>query len=383
MTTTPRRERVLSGFVVGTTTARRAEELEAMLLRRGAEIRHAPATSILPLTEAGELFERTRSLLEDPPDTVVVTTGIGFRGWLEAAEWWGTTTELSARLASARILTRGPKATGAVRAAGLVESWSPGTESTSEILAHLLEESPRGRRVAVQRHGRPMPEFTTRLRAAGVEVIELPVYRCCGPRDPVPLSRLVESAVTRQLDSVVFTSAPAVVNTLELAESTGRRKALIEALCHHVLTACVGPVCAAPLEELGVPVVLPERPRLGALVRSLDEILPRRTRSLRVNGRHLELRGGRVWLGGEPRHVPPGSTALLHKLAEVPGRVFSREELAEVLPNGGRAHAVEMAVGRLRTALDDERIVQTVVKRGYRLALDETEMRHRHESRRS
>ena len=33
-------------------------------------------------------------------------------------------------------------------------------------------------------------------------------------------------------------------------------------------------------------------------------------------------------------------------------------------------HAVEMAVARLRTALGDARLVQTVVKRGYRLAFD-------------
>jgi hypothetical protein len=35
------------------------------------------------------------------------------------------------------------------------------------------------------------------------------------------------------------------------------------------------------------------------------------------------------------------------------------------------AHAVEMAVLRLRTALGDRNIVETIVKRGYPLAIDE------------
>jgi len=33
-------------------------------------------------------------------------------------------------------------------------------------------------------------------------------------------------------------------------------------------------------------------------------------------------------------------------------------------------HAVETAIGRLRTALGQPKLVQTVVKRGYRLALE-------------
>ena len=39
-------------------------------------------------------------------------------------------------------------------------------------------------------------------------------------------------------------------------------------------------------------------------------------------------------------------------------------------PDLANEHAVEMAVTRLRTALGDARLVQTVVKRGYRLAYD-------------
>jgi uroporphyrinogen-III synthase len=68
--------------------------------------------------------------------------------------------------------------------------------------------------------------------------------------------------------------------------------------------------------------------------------------------------------------VPPGPLAVLRCLAEAPGRVRSRQELLARLPGGGDEHAVEMAVTRLRTALGDTRIIQTVVKRGYRLAFE-------------
>ena len=48
-----------------------------------------------------------------------------------------------------------------------------------------------------------------------------------------------------------------------------------------------------------------------------------------------------------------------------------RAELLRALPGAGRdEHAVETAMARLRTALGAPKLIQTVVKRGYRLALD-------------
>jgi uroporphyrinogen-III synthase len=62
--------------------------------------------------------------------------------------------------------------------------------------------------------------------------------------------------------------------------------------------------------------------------------------------------------------------ALLKALARHPGRVVSRADLLRAAGGGTDEHAVEMAVTRLRAALGDPRCIQTVVKRGYRLAYD-------------
>jgi uroporphyrinogen-III synthase len=71
------------------------------------------------------------------------------------------------------------------------------------------------------------------------------------------------------------------------------------------------------------------------------------------------------------RAIPPAGMAMLRALARRPGRVVSRAELLAALPGGGGdEHAVETAMTRLRAALGEPRLVQTVVKRGYRLALD-------------
>lgn len=62
---------------------------------------------------------------------------------------------------------------------------------------------------------------------------------------------------------------------------------------------------------------------------------------------------------------------VLRKLIVRPGQVVSRRELLSLTPGDGNdEHAVEVAVGRLRAALGDPKIVLTVVKRGYRLAYE-------------
>jgi uroporphyrinogen-III synthase len=360
----------LAGYTVVNTADRRREELTALLERRGARVLSVPAVRIVPLPDDAGLLAATREAVSRPLDDVVVTTGIGFRSWLEAARSWGLAEPLLARLAGARLLTRGPKATGAVRAAGLAESWSAASETVAELGGHLAGQRLSGRRIAVQLHGGPLPELCAALRAGGASVVEVPVYRWLPPADPEPLARLVEQVAARQVDAVAFTSAPAVANLIAAAETAGRLPALLAALRGPVLAACVGPVCAQPLVALGVPTLQPDRGRMGSLARAITAALPDRAVHVRAAGRNLVVRGHAVLLDGALLPVPPAPIAVLRALAGTPDRVLSRDELRRVLSAESTVddHAVDVAVARLRAALGDGAIVQTVVKRGYRLA---------------
>ncbi|RPF40862.1 uroporphyrinogen-III synthase [Streptomyces sp. Ag109_G2-6] len=361
----------LSGFTVGVTAARRADELIALLRRRGAAVVHAPALRIVPLADDGELMAATKELLDTPPDAVVATTAIGFRGWIEAADGWGIGERLLERLGATELLARGPKVKGAVRAAGLVEAWSPQSESLAEVLDRLLAGPVAGRRIALQLHGEPLPGFVEALRDAGAEVVPVPVYRWMPPEDLAPLDRLLDAVAVGTVDALTFTSAPAAASLLSRARERGLREAVLEALRGPVLAACVGPVTALPLQGEGVATVQPERFRLGPLVQLLCQELPGRARVLPVAGHRLEIRGHAAVVDGGLRPVPPAGMALLTALARRPGWVVSRADLLGALPGAGRdEHAVETAMARLRAALGVPNLIQTVVKRGYRLSLD-------------
>ncbi|OJF16001.1 uroporphyrinogen-III synthase [Couchioplanes caeruleus] len=359
----------LAGFTVAVTAERRRDELAALLERRGARVVVAPVITIVPLRDDRALQAATEVCVGLAPDIVVATTGIGFRGWLEAAEGWGMGDTLRAALGRARMIARGAKPCGAIRAAGLTEDWSAATESSEEILQWLLAQGVSGRRIAVQLHGGPQAEFTGALRSAGATVVEIPVYRWTLPPDVAPVHRLVARLTAGQLDAVTFTSAPAVQALLETAGDAAAE--VLDRFRGATMAACVGPVTAASLVDQGVPVVTPHRSRLGALVKVVTDELPRRAPRLRVAGDELEIRGHAVLVGGQLRTLAPAAMAILGALATRPGVVVARERLAEALPRGTDAHAVDVAIARLRTALGGGGHIETVVKRGYRLRVDD------------
>ncbi|WP_435245772.1 uroporphyrinogen-III synthase [Streptomyces sp. NRRL F-5630] len=361
----------LSGFTVAVTADRRAEDLLALLRRRGARVLHGPAMRTVPLEDDAELRKVTGELLARPPHLVIGTTAVGLRGWFAAAEGWGMGAGLSEVLRGARLLARGPKVKGALRGAGLTEEWSPASESMAEVLDHLRTFELRGARVAVQLHGDPLHEFRAALTEAGADVVAVPVYRWLPPEDPGPLDRLTDAVLAGSVDALPFTSAPAALALLARAETRGKRDQLLGVLRESVLVACVGPVTAAPLQALGIPTVAPDRFRLAPLVDLLCRELPSRATTLRVHGHLLTLRGTSALVDGTPRPLSPASAALLRRLTEQPGRVVPRTALLRALPGTATdPHALDSAISRLRTALATPGLVQTVVKRGYRLAVE-------------
>jgi uroporphyrinogen-III synthase len=259
----------LTGVTIGVTAERRAEEFIGALERNGATVRHGPMIHIVPLPDDARLRAATDDVLAEQVDLLAVTTGAGFRGWVDAAQGWGLGGELLETLGRSRIFVRGPKGKGAVRGCGLTEEWAASEESNRQLFEHLLDSDVDGRRVAVQLHGSPLPEHTAALAGVGARVIEVQPYRWEWPADLRPAHRLLDGVLGGQVQALAFTSAPATANLLGLARRRGVYEDLLCALRGGVVCACVGPVTAGPLTEIGVPTLQPERQRLGALIKLL------------------------------------------------------------------------------------------------------------------
>jgi uroporphyrinogen-III synthase len=365
-------DQTMAGCTVLLTADRRAAELGAALKRRGATIRYAPAMSIAANEDDAHLIAGTRELITDPPDILVVTTGIGFRGWIDAADAIGLGDALTVALGSARIVARGPKARGAIQAAGLQADWVAESETSREIAEVLLDEGVQGLKIAVQHHGAGSDGLDAAFRAAGADVRSLVVYRWGPPVDPQALEASVHATASGEIDTVVFTSAPGSAAWLAAADAAGVTEPLVEQFrCGAVVAAAVGATTAEPLVRRGIAPIVPDRGRLGSLVRTIVAHYGD-LQTLDTVAGQLQVRRRAAVLDRHILPLSPTGIEVLRLLASAQGDVVLRSAVLAALPGASQdPHAAEVAIARLREATGSRDLIRTVVKRGYRIAIAE------------
>jgi uroporphyrinogen-III synthase len=363
----------LDGFVVAITADRRWEEQAALLTRRGARIIHGPTIRTLPLNEGAELRTVTEGLIARPPTHLLANTGIGIRAWMAAADSWGLGDALSLTLENMRIFARGPKAAAAVHQAGLEIVAKAESERLDETVRLLIDDGIDGATVAFQCHGDDAPDALERLRAAGATVVEIPIYRWLLPDDVKPALQLISSIISGTAHAVTFTSAPAFDNMMVIAEDAGLGEALtIKLTDGSVQNICVGPVCALAVTRRNLPEpVIPQRYRLGPMIRVLEEQLLNSTITTRLGGQRLVLAGRRLQIGDAASEMlSPRDETLLRSLLQRSGTVVTKAELLNsVWGDEGDEHTVEVAIGRLRKRLGAAAAgIVAVRRRGYLVA---------------
>jgi len=360
----------LDGCTVVIAVDRRSQELAAALERHGAHVRHAPALTIVSHIDDEALIARTRELIATPPEIVVVTTGVGFRGWMEAADEADLLDELHAALSGAQLVARGPKARGAIQQAGHTADWVAESETSSELGEYLLAEGVAGRRIAVQHHGSGADGLDDLFQSHGAQVVSLTVYRWGPPPDEAAVRRSVAATAAGEVDAVMFTSAPGAAEWLSAARREGALDDILTLVrSGRVLMAAVGPITAGPLERLGMQPLCADRGRLGSLVRAVvTHFGGGHAPGLDTVAGRLELRSSGAVLDGIRIPLSRTGVDILAALFAASGGVVSRARLQGALPrSGANTHAVEMAVARVREAIGSPDLIKTVVKRGYRL----------------
>jgi uroporphyrinogen-III synthase len=369
----------LDGFVVGITADRRWEEQAELLRRRGADVLHGPTIRTLPLGPEDVLRVATESIIVNPPDMLIANTAIGMRAWFAAADSWGIGEALLGALAEADVLARGPKAAGAVHQAGLQVTARAASERLSEVCAIAIERGVSGRRIAFQRHGDDAPELIAALEAAGAIVEEIPIYNWTLPIDSAPAVRLVKAVIAGGVDAITFTSAPAVRNFLSIADEVDLLDALVAALNDSIVVACVGPVCAGAATALGLDrLVVPEKARLGPLIREMAETLTAGSVAFEVEGHRLSLRGSTITVDDVPTVLSARERGVLRLLVARSGSIVSKADLLRLVwgDADGDTHVVEVTMSRLRTRLGAAAgCIISIPRRGYRYVGERVEAR--------
>jgi uroporphyrinogen-III synthase len=361
----------LEGFTVGVTADRRAAEQAELLRRRGATVMSAPAITTTYLGSDERLRAATDAVLRRPPTHLVVTTAIGLRAWMEAAQSWGIDDDLLHGLRDTAIVARGPKASAAVQALGL-EVWRSAPDERMQGVSDVLRTLSPQARVAVQCFGDDEANVLDLLGGVVGDLVAIPVYRWEAPADDRRLHGLVSAVLEGRVDAVTFTSAPAVRNLFAAAAVEGATDTLRGSFNAGVVAACVGPACAAAARAVGIDdPTAPDVGRLGLMVRALSERLTATRRCFTLAGRPVVAQGTALAVGDGHVSLTRREADVLQVLSEKPGAVVSSSTLLRRVWGGaGDDHAVGVTVGRLRRKLTDAgagAALVTVPRRGYRL----------------
>ncbi|MGI5239374.1 uroporphyrinogen-III synthase [Dactylosporangium sp. CA-139066] len=360
----------LTGYTVALATEQRRPALAVPLEEAGAKVVAVQALRIVAQPGEDELRAATEQCLAAPIEDLIVTSPFGFRTWLASAQRWQLADQLAAEFGRARLLARDGAAADSLRELGPREIWSTAAASTEELLRYLLAHPVAGRRIVVQVDTPSLRELCQALRRHGADVVEVPTYRACPPSHTEHLRRLADQLIRRQIDAIALTSPEATENLLEQAEADRRLPDLLNALCDDVTAVCLGPLTAAALLAQGV------RPLIGPVgytddfVATLIAVLPANAVRVELGPHRVEIRGQAVIVDDQLIRVQPVPIAVLRTLARSPGRVMSCADIRRGMPTGAAVddHAIEMAISRLRRALNGAQLIHTVIRRGYRLA---------------
>ncbi len=363
----------LLGALVAVTAERRAAEQRLLLEALGANVTHCPLRYTRTLADISALHATTRDLIARPAEVVLLTTTRGVRTWFTLADATGAGSTLRAAFANAVVATRGPRTSGEAAAQGLHVADPARGYTSADMLQLVSDRQQSDVRVAVQVDSAGSEDLLAGLRSLGADPLPIVTYRSEPVAASTAVARLVESIAEQRLDGITFTSGSAFTQLFEFAANAGLADKVRRALCGPVAVASVGPHCAAAGEACGVPSdVIPTRPGLGGMLHALASHLGAPP-TVKLAGQRLLLRQVQALVEGQPVELSAREWAVLNVLTRRPEVVVSKATLLTEVWGEEQAdeHAVEVTMARLRRRLGTAgAAIQTVTRRGYRLALD-------------
>lgn len=250
--------------------ARLGGELSELVRRSGGVPVCVPAVAERRRPAGGELKALLPELDGEASPVFVFSTGVGVRALFEDARAIGRGAELRAAVARGIPVCRGPKPVAALHKEGISGAVRAESPYTTLDLLHALEPSDLRDRLTVLIHyGERNQLLSSMLSARGAKLRELMVYEWQLPSDTRSLARMIDALADGSFAAAAFTSQIQARNLFQIAARSGRKAALLRA-ARRVVVAAIGPTCASALEELGMPAqVVPDPPKMGALVAAL------------------------------------------------------------------------------------------------------------------
>ncbi len=264
----------LAGLRVLSLESRRAKDIESLIIRQGGIPFVAPSVQERAIEDHSVALHFVEQLEAGEIEMVVCMTGAGLTFLRDVLSAQMPLERLSSALRRAKMVSRGPKPIPILRSLQVpIEIMIPEPNTWREIVSAIAPRPER--KIAVQEYGRPNLEMNRALEALGATVIPVALYRWELPADLQPLQHAVHALVAEEFDVVVFTSSVQLDHLLQIAQRLNLSPQVMRILRDGVVIASVGPVMTASLVSKGlVPDVVPQSPKMGALIKAMSEQAP-------------------------------------------------------------------------------------------------------------
>ncbi|WP_337033361.1 uroporphyrinogen-III synthase [Paenibacillus illinoisensis] len=262
----------LAGIRVALTGPRKSREMALLVEKMGGIPLVRPAQGTVFLDDRN-IRNGLVSLVSDPPDWAVLTTGMGLDAIFDMAEDMDIAGQLLDVLSEASIAARGYKTVNSLRKRKLAPLVRDDDGSTDGLIREFAPHNLAGKKVMLQLHGETAPKLVNWLEEQGAEVRQVLPYRHVPPEE-AELELLLNEIVQHEVDAVAFTSGPQVRFLAAYAASQGKLEQMQQAFRDGVIPASVGKVTANAMREEGIEaLVVPEEEKMGALIVELGRYI--------------------------------------------------------------------------------------------------------------
>lgn len=284
----------LGGITVAITSSRRASELANLVRKFGGVPYIAPTIGIRSNDNAlgSECIKFIETIENEQMHFFVFMTGVGVFKLFQCVLKYNSLDKVIEKLHNTIVIARSNKPALELRKFGIATKFVPKMNTIGGIIDLISKLDVKDKNVGILWHGDYAIGFKERLESLGSKVFEFSSYsyspnlqqknatilKEMGYDYVAPsnekIKRLIEDIVAGNIDTITFTSPPAVKVFFEFASRTKKIDLLIDKLNHNVLVVSVGPSTSDMIEKFRVKVdFVPRAYRMGTMVKELADYI--------------------------------------------------------------------------------------------------------------
>lgn len=283
----------LRGITVAVTSSRRASELANLVRKFGGIPYIAPTIGIKnnsPMNSECNHFIEIIS--NEKIHFFVFMTGVGVFKLFQNLQKSHGLNIVSEKLQDMIVIARSNKPKSELRKFGINANFVPNINTTEGILKILKGFDVKNKNIGILWHGDSSNSFKKKIESLGANVFNFSSYSYSTSLEQTnaamlkemgydyvapneeKIETLIEDIMNGTVDSITFTSPPAVKNFFELAKRNKKFNSLKDKVNHNVLVVSVGPSTSKMLAQFQVLVdIMPTTYRMGPMIKELADYI--------------------------------------------------------------------------------------------------------------